>query len=67
MRDNCGYGLAASNGFSDEGDLLQRIYKQWLRSAWVNTYRSYYQLSNDTDVMVFNIIEKVPVKLSQKG
>ena len=63
IRDNCGYGLAASNGFSDGGDLLQRIYKHWLRSAQVNTYQSYYQLSNDTDVMVFNIIEK----LSQKG
>ena len=63
IRDNCGYGVAASNGFSDGGDLLQRIYKHWLRSTQVNTYQSYYQLSNDTDVMVFNIIEK----LSQKG
>ena len=63
IRDNCGYGLAASNGFSDGGDLLQRLYKHWLRSARVNTYQSYYQLSNDTEVMVSNIIDK----LSQKG
>ena len=67
IRDNCGYGLAASNGFSDGKDLLQRIYRYWLRSARVNLYQSYYQLSSDTDVMVFNIIEKLPVKLSQKG
>ena len=67
IRNNCGYGLAASNGFSDGKDLLQRIYRYWLRSARVNLYQSYYQLSSDTDVMVFNIIEKLPVKLSQKG
>ena len=67
IRDNCGYGVAASNGFSDGGDLLQLIYKHWLRYARVNTYQSHYQLTNDTDVTVFNIIEKLLVKLSQKG
>ena len=67
IRDNRGCGLAASNGFSDWGDLLQRRYKHWLRTIRVNMYQNYYQLSNDTDVMVFNMIEKLPVKLSQKG
>ena len=32
-----------------------------------NVITSYYQLSNDTDVMVFSNVEKLPVKLSQKG
>ena len=66
IRGNCGYGVAASNGFSDGGDLLQLIYKHWLRYARVNTYQSHYQLTNDTDVMVFNIIEKLPVKLLKR-
>ena len=65
--DNRGCGLAVSNGFSDRGDLLQRRYKHWLRTIRVNIYQNYYQLSNNTDVMVFSMIEKLPVKLSQKG
>ena len=39
IRGNCGYGVAASNRFSDR-DLLLLIYKHWLRSACVNTYQS---------------------------
>ena len=66
IRGICGYGVAASNGFSDGGDLLQLIYEHWLRYARVNTYQSHYQLTNDTDVMVFNIIEKLPVKLLKR-
>ena len=49
IRGNCGYGVAASNGFSDGGDLLQLIYKHWLRYARVNTYQSHYQLTKKLD------------------
>ena len=36
------------------------------QSALVNTYQSFYILSNDTDVMIFGMTEKLPLKLSQK-
>lgn len=35
-------------------------------SALVNTYQYCYIVSNDNDVMIFNMAEKLPVKLSQQ-
>ena len=36
------------------------------QSALVNTYQNFYILSNDTDVMIFGMTEKLPLKLYQK-
>ena len=36
------------------------------QSALVNRYQYCYILSNDTDVMIFNMAEKLPVKLSEQ-
>ena len=33
------------------------------QSARVNTSQDYYEISNDTKIMVFNITEKMPVKI----
>ena len=35
------------------------------QSAGVNTNRKYFALSNNTDIMVFNITEKVPVSFTK--
>ena len=34
--------------------------------ALANTYQNLYMLSNDTDVMIFGMTEKLPLKLYQK-
>ena len=53
------------DSMTEEFYFSEYISTGYSQSALVNTYQNYNILSNDTYVMIFNMTEKLPVKLSQ--